>query len=254
MSKDWELHLGDCIEGMQALEDKSVDHVITDPPYAPRAMKNATTQSMVQRRDGKVYEFGYAALTPELRKAACTEFARLARRWVLVACDIESADAWRRDMEAAGLRYIRTGVWVRTNGAPQFSGDRPAQGVEAFVIAHQVGVRLSWNGGGKSAVWTGPIVNSRDGERIHSSPKPLWLMTALVKDFTNAGDLICDPFAGSATTAAAALAEGRRFIGWEYAPEFHRAATDRLQNQVRQQPLFPARLAQQLELGGGNEG
>jgi len=58
--------------------------------------------------------------------------------------------------------------------------------------------------------------------------KPLWLMQAIVRDYTRAGDLVCDPFVGSGTTAVAALSEGRRFIGAEAMPEHHTIATRRL--------------------------
>ncbi len=236
----WTLHHGDCLDpvtGLASLADKSVDHVITDPPYAPRAMKNATTQSMVQRRDGVVYDFGYAALDPAVRAAVSVHFARLARRWVVVWCDLESISDWKRDLESAGLRYIRGGVWVRVNGCPQFSGDRPAQGVEACVIAHGAG-KLRWNGGGRPATWTGPIVNSQQTERIHASPKPQWLMEAQVRDFTESGELILDPFAGSASTLAAAIVCGRRSIGWEMSPEYHASATKRLAATREQLEMF----------------
>ncbi len=251
MDKAWDLILGDCIAGMADLPDQSVDHVITDPPYAPRAMKNATTQSMVQRRDGKEYDFGYAALSDELRKAAAQQIVRIVRRWIEVWCDIESTGAWKQELEAAGARYIRTGVWVRTNGCPQFSGDRPAQGVEGCVIAHAPDGRLRWNGGGRPAVWTGPIVNSQSGERIHSSPKPEWLMMAQIRDFTEPGELVCDPFAGSATTGFAAITEGRRFIGWECSPQYHASATKRLQDAQKQESLFRVSPVAQVKLNLG---
>lgn len=236
---DFTLHLGDCIQGMAAMEDRSVDHILTDPPYAPMTIKNARSATMIKRRDGKLYDFGYSALSPELRAACSTQFARLAKRWIVVWCDIESTEAWRRDLEAAGLRYVRTGVWVRVNGCPQFSGDRPAQGVEACVIMHTAS-RMRWNGGGRPAVWTGPIVNSRDGERIHASPKPLWLMREIVRDFTESDELILDPFSGSASMGVAALEFGRRFLGWEISAEYHAAASARLVDAQRQEHLFRA--------------
>jgi DNA modification methylase len=240
----WDLRLGDCLDpvtGLASLPDKSVDVVITDPPYAPRAMKNARSATMLQRRDGKVYDFGYAALTPEVRIEAALQFARLARRWVIVWCDIESPPEWRSELEGYGLRYIRTGIWVRVNSAPQFSGDRPANGVEACVIAHPEG-RMRWNGGGAGAVWTGPIVNSQAHmDRGHSSPKPEWLMGALVSDFTDPGELVLDPFAGSGTTGVSAIRLGRRFLGWERDPKYHAAAVRRLQGTKEQTDMFRPR-------------
>jgi site-specific DNA-methyltransferase (adenine-specific) len=64
--------------------------------------------------------------------------------------------------------------------------------------------------------------------RVHTTQKPLALMEALIRDFTDHGELICDPFAGSGTTGVAALRMGRRFIGWEKDPRYHAIAMKRL--------------------------
>ena len=53
-------------------------------------------------------------------------------------------------------------------------------------------------------------------------------MRQIVEDFTDPGDLILDPFAGSGTTGVAAIHLGRRFIGWELSEEYHAIATRRL--------------------------
>lgn len=225
------LYLGDCREILPTLGP--VDHVITDPPYAARAMKNArSAESIKQRRDGKIYDFGYAALTLDVRRDAAREFARLARRWVLVWCDLESMAGWRRDIEDAGARYVRMGVWVRQHGAPQFSGDRPGQGAEGCVIAHAKGERLWWNGGGRPAAWVGPIVSGNDPDRLHTSPKPTWLMRALIGDFTDAGETILDPFAGSGTTGRAAKDLGRKAILIEVDERWAETAARRMAQSV----------------------
>jgi hypothetical protein len=88
-----------------------------------------------------------------VRVGVAAHFARLARRWVLVFSDFESAHLWRHDLEGAGLEYVRTGIWHKGNGAPQFTGDRPAVPGEAIVICHTHG-RKRWNGGGHQAWWT----------------------------------------------------------------------------------------------------
>ncbi|KKL26401.1 hypothetical protein LCGC14_2395670, partial [marine sediment metagenome] len=71
----------------------------------------------------------------------------------------------------------------------------------------------------------------------HPCPKPIALMERLVLDFTDPGDLICDPFAGSGTTAVAALMHGRRFIGWERDPEFFADAARRIASHQIALPL-----------------
>lgn len=53
-------------------------------------------------------------------------------------------------------------------------------------------------------------------------------MEALVADFTDSGETVLDPFAGSGTTGVACLRLGRNFIGWEKDTWYHSAAMRRL--------------------------
>jgi site-specific DNA-methyltransferase (adenine-specific) len=59
-----------------------------------------------------------------------------------------------------------------------------------------------------------------DPRRVHPQQKPEDLMRWCVRTYSNAGDLVVDPFAGSGSTGHAALAERRRFIGWDLDPRF----------------------------------
>jgi len=56
----------------------------------------------------------------------------------------------------------------------------------------------------------------------------MWLMRAIVSDYSRPGDLVCDPFAGGGTTLLAAAIEGRRAIGAEESPETYARAVRRL--------------------------
>jgi site-specific DNA-methyltransferase (adenine-specific) len=56
--------------------------------------------------------------------------------------------------------------------------------------------------------------------RIHPQQKPLALMQWFVRAFSNENELVVDPCAGSGVVGAAALAEGRRFIGFERLAEY----------------------------------
>jgi DNA modification methylase len=96
---------------------------------------------------------------------------------------------------------------------------------------------MRWNGGGKKAVYQG-LAQERDVVRSHDCQKSLWLVRALLADFTNPNDLILDSHAGSGTTGAACIELGRNFVGWELDPKHHAIATRRLQEASKQQPLF----------------
>jgi site-specific DNA-methyltransferase (adenine-specific) len=68
--------------------------------------------------------------------------------------------------------------------------------------------------------------------------KPLSLMEALVRDFTDHGETICDPFAGSGTTGVACRRLGRNFIGWEKDPKYHAIAVKRIESTREQLRMF----------------
>jgi site-specific DNA-methyltransferase (adenine-specific) len=232
--------LGDCLDpvtGLASLADGSVDHVICDPPYEAEAH---TLQRRVKRGGGvmAMEPLTFSAMDAETRGAVASEIARVTLRWAVVFCQVEAALSWRDAFVAAGMSYRRTGVWVKPDGMPQYSGDRPGMGYESLVLCHAPG-RSTWNGGGKHGVWTankiGPCDRNRTG---HETQKPLALMEALVADFTDPGDLILDPFAGSGTTGVAAKRLGRRFLGWERDPKYHAIAERRIRD-AREQMTIP---------------
>lgn len=219
----WAVVHADCREVLAALPARSVHHIITDPPYRRglylnfRSNSAARTKSSATGRDLRtdayqaLADLAIGALEDVLPFAGA-EFRRIALRWIVAFHDAESGHLWR---DALGSDYyVRSGVWVKPNPVPQISGDRPGQGFEAATIGHRPG-RKRWNGGGKAAVWTHNAVQGNWTERrgnTHPCPKPLSLMLELGKDFSDADDIILDPFAGSGTTGVAALRLGRRCI------------------------------------------
>jgi site-specific DNA-methyltransferase (adenine-specific) len=244
----WELRLGDCLDpvtGLASLADKSVDHVICDPPYEAEAH----TQGRRVKPRGWQTGLGpvtstmdFDAMTDDVRDAVSVEIGRVARRWALVFCQVEAVAKWRDSLVDGALSYRRTCAFVKLGAQPQLSGDRPGMGYESIVCAHAPG-RSRWNGGGKVGVYECPraaIVESR--KQVHMAEKPLPLMESLVRDFTDPGDLILDPFAGSGSTGVAAIRNGRRFIGWEGSPVYHATAIKRLQAAREQLALFGSAL------------
>jgi site-specific DNA-methyltransferase (adenine-specific) len=224
-SPPWDLRVGDCLSGLAALDPASVDVVITDPPYEAEAH---TSGRLVARAGGKlaVEPITFPPITEEQRAESSRQMVRLARRWILVFCQVEAAMKWRAALEAAGAVYKRTCIWVKPDGKPQYSGDRPGIGYESVVACHAPG-RTTWNGGGSHGVF---IINKGGDPRTgHQTQKPLALMELLVRLFSNPGELIADPFAGSGTTGVAAIRQGRRFLGWELDPAYAAIARKRIQ-------------------------
>lgn len=219
----YECVLGDAFQLLPTMPDASVDHVFTDPPYGEQTHKGARTGS------GDEILVDFDAINDDQFFALCSESVRIARRWVIMTCE------WRHAAlaEQAGLPVVRLGVWIKPNGAPQFTGDRPGMGWEAVLILHREG-KKRWNGGGHHAVWT---INKIEA-KYHRTQKPLPLLKKWIMQFTDPGDLILDPFCGSATTGVAALQLGRSFKGIEVDQKHHATALGRLRDTEAQPMLF----------------
>jgi DNA modification methylase len=72
----------------------------------------------------------------------------------------------------------------------------------------------------------------------HPTQKPIEVMEVLVQWLTNSGDLILDPYMGSASTGVAALKHNRKFIGIEVEKKYFEIACERIDNAQRQQVMF----------------
>lgn len=177
----------------------------------------------------------FDAITPELRRGVCADFGRIARRWVLAFCQAEAVAAWRDAYRESGLKYIRPVIWTKPNGQPQLNGCGPGMGYESIAVGHSTERVTKWNAGGKLGVYPFCTIAAGMEASVHMSQKPVELMLALIRDFTDPGDLVVDPFAGSGTTGVACIRLGRRFIGWERDPRFRAAALKRLE-QTHEQP------------------
>lgn len=222
-----------------------VEHVITDPPYArdvylrasavythagygtPKRMGIAETS----RRGSALKRMaaGEIGHIDDMLLAVAGDIAAIVSRWALVFSDAESTHRWKSALEDAGLRYVRTGAWVKPDAMPQMSGDRPAVGFEPCTICHAPGP-MHWNGGGSSALWT--YGTCKIDRPDHPCPKPEPLMIDLVRLFSDAGETICDPFMGSGTTLLAAKRLGRNGIGIEVDEKYCEIAAKRLSQEA----------------------
>jgi site-specific DNA-methyltransferase (adenine-specific) len=225
------LYHGDCLDILPQL-DEPVDHVITDPPYEAEAHTEGRRIKTVGG-GGTYGETGpcvldFQPITDAVRQDAAAQFARLAARWVLVFCQVEAVGAWREALTGRGLSYRRACAWLKRDAQPQLSGDRPGMGYESIVCAHASG-RSTWNGGGKRGVYETVRASTYENrEALHMTEKPILLMSALVADFTDEGETILDPFAGSGTTGVAAKLNGRKAILIECEEKYCEVAAKRL--------------------------
>jgi len=216
---------------LASLGDKSVDAVITDPPYG---VDHESNSKYDDRRDG--WEARIAYLLPEMLRVS-----RGPVFWFGASATLH------RDL--AILKPDRVMIW-----APKYRG-LPVSSNNVFykfetIYVWRVG-SFAKPGKGEhklvvhSDVMTENIHNRRDSFWDHPATKPVPLMERLCRA-APPGGIVCDPFAGSGTTGVAAINVGRSFIGSEILPEYHDVATKRIAEALAPWQAKIARFAQSI--------
>jgi site-specific DNA-methyltransferase (adenine-specific) len=70
-------------------------------------------------------------------------------------------------------------------------------------------------------------------EKVHPTQKSVKLLRYLIEIFTDAGDVVIDPCAGSGTTLLAAMQCGRKAYGFEIKKNFFKLANDKILKNVQ---------------------
>lgn len=229
------LYLGDCRKILPAIG--TVDHVITDPPYEDELHKAI---GRIRRNDGRkmIDALGFEGINTN-RAEVAEKIVTAATGWAIIFTLAEGVRAWRDVIQTAGGKWDTTLAWVKPDASPRFNGQGAARGFECAVTVWCGNGYRRWNGGGKRGVYTHCVNTNRQGE--HPTEKPLSLISELVCDFTQLGELICDPFMGGGTTGVAAVRAGRRFIGIEKDPKWFELSCRRITAALNEPDFFIAR-------------
>jgi site-specific DNA-methyltransferase (adenine-specific) len=236
---DWTVAAGDCAEVMGAMEPGSVRLVFADPPY------------------NIGIDYGNGAKADRL---PADEYLNWCRRWMAAAkrlladdgsmwvlSDPRWAGRFQCILEDAGLYWWETIVWHETFGVyceGKFGKDhRPLLRFNRMPSARQTkygDLRANPRGRVPSNVWTINRVCGTYNERLPGFPTqlPLKLLRQVVRTASDPGDLVVDPYSGSATTGVACLELGRRYVGIELNPDFAQWSRERLHKIDSPGPLF----------------
>jgi len=215
----------DCLEGLEKMEDNSIDLVITSPPYFNSAKK-------YQRNNGFHYsmDVGEPLYVIEdaskilLRKLKQEGFYCLNLGFSYGETGVMRPFYIAERLLKQGWFAIDVIIWHKNNPIP-IQG-RLTNAIEyIFVFAKQPMTKYPSNVGYKHNVLNCPIAKS---EGYSSAPFPLELPKFCLEVFSKEKDLIVDIFMGSGTTLVASKQLGRNFIGFDINPEYCKMAEERL--------------------------
>lgn len=222
------LYLGDARQILPTLG--RVDQIITDPPYSARTHAG---HDAGQGRDGVERQaLGYAALTPADAEALAVDFAEVASGWIVWMTDHTLAPTIEQSLRNAG-RYVFAPVPFHHPGrSVRLTGDGPCSWTDWLVVS-RTAAQIKWG-----TLPGGYVAGPGWNDKSRMGGKPLRLMQMVVKDYSRAKDLVCDPFMGGGTTGVACHTEGRRFVGIEIDQAVFEAACRRIEDAQRQGNLF----------------
>lgn len=117
---------------------------------------------------------------------------------------------------AFAAQMLETGIPISRNG------ERGSRGSENYGTTRYSGgvARAGRTDRFPRSVLKFKSVHVRDPSRTHPQQKPVDLFRYLVRTYSEPGDLVADPYAGSGTTGHACIAQGRRYACWDSDPRF----------------------------------
>ena len=192
-----ELILGDCLEVLKDMPDKSVDAVITDPPYGidiaawDSAMPDqGLLDELLRVSIGSVVWFGSAKLVMGFAK-----YDPQPDRFMIWSPKFTLSNAMKDGM---AYRWHIIAVWRMRK-----------QNIIPWDIVNEATEGRQW--------WN------------HPGTKPIKLMRKLCAAFADEDSTVLDPFMGSGTTGVACVETGRNFIGIEIDPDYYAIAQRRIE-------------------------
>ena len=206
-----EFHHEDCITFMKKLDDNSVDLTLTDIPY-----------DVVNNYECGIREYNKGnadVLTFDLQ-TFIEETIRITKKSIYVFCSTEQVSQLRSEYAKAKLS-TRLCIWEKTNPAPVHGDKFWLSSLECCVFARKS--KATFNEHCSSAVWRESIEKQI---KHHPTPKPVKLLSRLIKASTLPDDIVFDPCMGSGSTGMAAKATRRNFIGCDLDPDYVKKASE----------------------------
>ena len=181
---------------MQTLPDKSIELILTDPPYGKKADKGTNGFGAAKNRR---YAGGWDGKRPD--KAVFDEMQRVSKNMIIFGAN------YFADM------LPPSNCWIFWDKKGEIKFQNPfADGELIYTTFKKPVKRIVFR-------QQGFITDSKD-KRYHPTQKPSELVQKLIEMFTEEGQTVFDPFIGSGTTAVAAIRAGRKYLGCESDSEF----------------------------------
>lgn len=222
---------GDCLEKMKNIQSDSIDLIVTDPPYKTITGGNPNDE---HKRPKGVLEsnkglFKYQKID---MKAWITECYRVLKEethcYFFTNC-LNLNEMINKSLEC-GFKLHNILVWKKNNCTPSQWYMKDA---EYILFLRKGKAKYINNIGTKTVLEFDNILKNK----IHPTQKPVDLLTVLIENSSNAGDVILEPFMGSCSTGIACLSTNRNFIGFELDDNYFNISQQRVDTYIKENNL-----------------
>jgi len=210
-----DLRLGDCLEVMKTLEDKSIDTSFTSPPY-----NRKRNDKYKEFNDVNVDWFG-------MNVKVINELLRVTKNHVIY--NIQANYYNRKDVYNIighfSNKIVDIHIWEKSNPMPA-GGKAITNSVEYFLILGDKPLK-------SNKTYTKNIITTSVNSSMpkeHKAVMKYEVAEHFIKNFTNEGEIILDCFLGYGTTAIACIKLNRKFIGIELKKVYLDMSKKRIEN------------------------
>ena len=233
----------DCLTYLKWMPDKSVDLVVTDCPYhivsggctnIPRDdepsgifnRRNAFTQK--NAKSGKLFDnndIKFKDWLPEVYRVLKDN------THCYIMINARNLKDLQTEAEKVGFKFQQIIIWNKGNATPN---RYYLNAYEMILMLRKGNAKNINNMGCKNII---DVKNIR-GNKTHPTEKPVELNEILIKNSTDEGDLVLDPFMGTGSAAIACYNTKRHFIGIEIDENYYKIALDRVKKAEEDITLF----------------
>lgn len=214
------------------MPDKSVDLIVTDPPYQMESDGGGGCFGSKNR----AYVNEISTMREGITQEYLDEMIRVCKTPnMYLFCSKDQLPQYLNYALEHNLRWDLL-MWHKSNPIPACN-NKYLSDTEYIVYMHK-DARIRGDYATKKKYWVTEI-NKKDKDKWkHPTIKPMQIIRTLIINSSDPGDIILDPFIGSGTTAVASIKENRRYIGFEIDKQYFDIATKRIETEKQQLTLF----------------
>ena len=220
-----------CLETLKRLEDNSIDLVITSPPYNMNLrIRNGSycSRQIVKEFSTKYESFDDNLPIDEFYEVHSNILSELLRVSKIVFYNIQivtgSKRAFFKIMGDFSDQLKDVIIWDKGSGQPAMSPgvlNRQSELILVFEKENAISRKFSkynFQRGTLGDIWN--ISRGRKVDKSHGAVFPEKLVSTILDNFSEIGDLVYDPFMGSGTTAVVCQKMNRKWLGSELSPNY----------------------------------